>query len=80
MQLHFMNRRRLTAQPLVLALLAVCVVGGMAFVPSVAAQDYEGPRLTVVAEALNLRSGPGVAYPASDYLIQGDEVVEQTLP
>ncbi len=74
MQLHFMNRRRLTVQPLVAALLAMWLVGGMAFVPSAAAQNDEGPRLTVVAEALNVRSGPGVTFPAFDYLLQGDEV------
>ncbi len=74
MQLLFITGRRLTPHPLVTVLLAVWVVGGMAFVPNVAAQGDESPHLTVVAEALNVRSGPGVTYPAFDYLLQGDEV------
>jgi uncharacterized protein YraI len=49
-------------------------VAGMAFAVDAAAQGDESPRLTVIIEALNVRSGPGVTYPAFDYLLEGDQV------
>jgi dipeptidyl aminopeptidase/acylaminoacyl peptidase len=49
-------------------LLGVLVVAG------VSAQSDEEPRLQVIVAALNVRSGPGVSYPAMDLLWQGDEV------
>jgi len=52
----------------------VLLVTGTAFVPDAAAQSADSPVLTVLAGALNVRSGPGVTYPAVDVLAQGDEV------
>jgi TolB protein len=49
-------------------------MAGTAFVPSAEAQADEGPQLAVLAEALNVRGGPGVTYPTVDLLAQGDEV------
>jgi dipeptidyl aminopeptidase/acylaminoacyl peptidase len=58
----------------VTALLAL-LVGGIVFVPgAAAAQGGDDPQLTVVAQALNVRSGPGVSYPAVGLLAQGDQV------
>jgi hypothetical protein len=54
--------------------LLVLLVTGTAFVPSASPQGDEVPQLTVLAEALNVRSGPGVAYPAVGLLTQGDQV------
>ena len=51
----------------------VLLVTGTAFVPDAAAQSVDSPVLTVLARALNVRSGPGVTYPAVDLLAQGDE-------
>lgn len=56
-----------------IVLLALCIAG-MTFVLDVAAQGNESPSLSVIVEALNVRSGPGVTYPALDFLVQGDEV------
>ncbi len=50
------------------------LVAGTAFVPDAAAQSVDSPVLTVLARALNVRSGPGLTYPAFDLLAQGDEV------
>ena len=56
-----------------IVLLALCIAG-MALATSVAAQEDGTPRLTVIVEALNVRSGPGVTYPVVDVLMQGDQV------
>ena len=47
---------------------------GIALVPNAAAQSDVSPQLTVLIEALNVRGGPGVTYPAVNLLMQGDEV------
>ncbi len=39
-----------------------------------AAQGNEAKSLAIVAPALNVRSGPGVSYPAFDILVQGERV------
>lgn len=54
----------------VMALLLV----GMILTPSATAQENETGQLTVIAPALNVRSGPGVTYPAFNVLKQGDQV------
>jgi dipeptidyl aminopeptidase/acylaminoacyl peptidase len=56
------------------ALLLVLLLAGTAFVPEATAQDGDAPQLTVITEALNVRGGPGVTYPAVGLLAQGDEV------
>jgi dipeptidyl aminopeptidase/acylaminoacyl peptidase len=50
------------------------LLGGITFVPDAAAQGGDSPQLTVLAEALNVRSSPGVANPVVGLLLQGDEV------
>ncbi|MEJ2556812.1 MAG: SH3 domain-containing protein, partial [Anaerolineae bacterium] len=58
----------------VTALLSL-LLAGIVFVPgAAAAQGRDGPQLTVVAQALNVRSGPGVSYPAVGLLVRGDQV------
>jgi len=52
----------------------VLLVTGTAFVPDAAAQSVDSPVLTVLAGALNVRSGPGVTYAAIGLLAQADEV------
>jgi dipeptidyl aminopeptidase/acylaminoacyl peptidase len=49
-------------------------VMGVVLVPGAAAQGGNPPQLTVLAEALNVRSGPGVTYPAIGRLGRGDQV------
>jgi dipeptidyl aminopeptidase/acylaminoacyl peptidase len=60
-----------------LAALLALLAGGIAFVPAATAQGGSGgstgPQLTVLAEGLNVRSGPGVAYPAVGLLAQGQQ-------
>lgn len=56
-----------------IVLLALCVAG-MAFARDVAAQEDTTPRLTVIAQALNVREGPGVTYPVVDVLAQDEQV------
>jgi Tol biopolymer transport system component len=51
----------------------LALISGAVFVPAAVAQDEAGPTLTIVAPALNVRSGPGVNYPASAILVQGDK-------
>jgi dipeptidyl aminopeptidase/acylaminoacyl peptidase/uncharacterized protein YraI len=63
-----------TPRYLGMALLLVMLLVVNAFAPSAAAQGNDSPQLTVMAQALNVRDGPGVAYPAFDVLVQGDEV------
>jgi hypothetical protein len=48
------------------------LVMGMVFVPGAAAQGNDGTILTVVAPALNVRSGPGLTYPSLAKLTEGD--------
>ncbi len=48
------------------------LVSGIVFVPSAAAQGNDGTILTVVAATLNVRSGPGLTYPAFAKLSAGD--------
>ncbi len=61
-------------------LLALWVIGvvlwttGIVLVPNAAAQSDVSPHLTIVTGALNVRSGPGVTYPAVNLLMRGDEV------
>jgi dipeptidyl aminopeptidase/acylaminoacyl peptidase len=55
---------------IVLTLLLV----GMISTPAVAAQGEDRSHLTVIAPALNVRSGPGITYSAFDTLAQGDRV------
>jgi uncharacterized protein YraI len=57
-----------------LIVLLALLIAGMVFALDVAAQGEESPQLTVIAEALNVRAGPGVNYPAIDVLSQGDQV------
>jgi dipeptidyl aminopeptidase/acylaminoacyl peptidase len=54
--------------------LAALCIAGFAVVPNAAAQGGASPSLSVITEALNVRSGPGIAYAAIDVLQQGDEV------
>ncbi len=64
-----------TTRRLWLIVLVALWIAGLASVVDVAAQGGDGsPRLTVIAEALNVRNGPGVAYPVIGVLLQGDEV------
>jgi dipeptidyl aminopeptidase/acylaminoacyl peptidase len=60
-----------------LAVLLALLIGGIAFVPAATAQGGTGgsdsPQLTVLAEAVNVRSGPGVAYPTVGVLTQGQQ-------
>ncbi len=45
-----------------------------AFAPGAMAQGNDSPQLTVIAQALNVRDGPGITYPVLDILLQGDQV------
>jgi dipeptidyl aminopeptidase/acylaminoacyl peptidase len=54
----------------VAVLLAVVFIGGM-LTTAVNAQESDIPQLTVVAPALNVRSGPDLSYPAFETLPQG---------
>jgi dipeptidyl aminopeptidase/acylaminoacyl peptidase len=54
--------------------LMVLCTAAFAAVPSLAAQGGTSPSLSVIAEALNVRSGPGIAYAAIDVLLHGDQV------
>jgi dipeptidyl aminopeptidase/acylaminoacyl peptidase len=54
--------------------LIVLVLAGLVFVPGAVAQEAEGPLLTVVAPAINLRSGPSGVYPPYGFLLQGQQV------
>lgn len=53
------------------ALLPALLVAGLVLTPPAAAQGGEPPTLTVLVEALNIRSGPDASYPAFDTLPQG---------
>jgi dipeptidyl aminopeptidase/acylaminoacyl peptidase len=57
-----------------LIVLLALLIAGMVFALDVAAQGEGSPQLTVIVEALNVRAGPGVTYPAIDVLLQGDQV------
>jgi hypothetical protein len=50
------------------------LLAGMILVPKAIAQDDAPPQLTVIAQALNVRGGPGVTYPAVGVLQRGDRV------
>jgi dipeptidyl aminopeptidase/acylaminoacyl peptidase len=54
--------------------LGLLLLIGSLFVSPVVAQGVETPRLTVVVEALNVRTGPGVTYPVIGLLRRDDEV------
>ncbi len=43
-------------------------------VPTAAAQGEGDMQLTVVAPALNVRTGPNIAFPATGYLLESDQV------
>jgi len=68
---------RSTVHPLWVTVLLALLLGRIAHVPDAAAQGgnggSNGPQLTVLAEALNVRSGPGVTYPAVGLLARGDQ-------
>lgn len=66
--------RYFTTQCLWLVGVLALLVSGVILVPTAAAQGNEASQLTVVAEAINVRSGPGLAYPSFDTLRQGDQV------
>jgi TolB protein len=50
------------------------LLAGIILTPTAAAQGPDTRQLTVIAEAINVRSGPGLAYPAFDVLKQGDQL------
>lgn len=54
-----------------LFLIAILLLFGLIIVPGAAAQDENTPTLTVLVEALKIRSGPDATYPAFDTLAQG---------
>jgi dipeptidyl aminopeptidase/acylaminoacyl peptidase len=64
---------RLTLHHLWVTTLLALLVGGMVLVPNAAAQGGDSPQLTVLAEALNVRSGPSATYPAVGRLARGDQ-------
>ncbi len=74
MRLLLRAGHRLPPRLLLMALLTVGVVAGMASAPPVGAQGDEGPRLSIIVEALNVRAGPGVTYPVLDVLIPDQQV------
>jgi uncharacterized protein YraI len=53
-------------------LLAVVIVG-FSIAPTATAQS-NAPQLTVVGAAVSVREGPGMTYPAIEYLLQGEQV------
>ncbi len=57
-----------------LALLLGLLAVGTILPSKTAAQGEATTRLTIVAPALNVRSGPGLTYPAVNVLPQGDQV------
>ncbi len=63
-----------TFRRLWLIVLLALLIAGMAFALDVAAQGEESPQLSVIVEALNVRSGPGVNYAVIDILLQGDQL------
>ncbi|HEX9923101.1 MAG TPA: SH3 domain-containing protein [Anaerolineae bacterium] len=54
--------------------LIVLVLAGLVFVPGAAAQEDEGPLLTIVAPAINVRSGPSGVFAPYGFLLQGEQV------
>jgi dipeptidyl aminopeptidase/acylaminoacyl peptidase len=54
--------------------LIILALWGLVLAPKALAQEDNSPTLTVVAAALNVRSGPGVIYDAIDVLLQGEQV------
>jgi Tol biopolymer transport system component len=72
---NFWNLSTSTIQWLWLIVLLTLLLFGMIYAPSATAQDESQAQLTVVAQALNMRTGPGVTYPAFAVLKQGDQVV-----
>jgi len=54
-----------------LVFLLLFLMGGLVFTPSVSAQEENIPQLTVVAEAVVVRSGPDATYPPFDTFEQG---------
>jgi len=63
-----------TFRRLWLIMLLALLIAGMVFALDVAAQDEESPQVSVIVEALNVRSGPGVNYSVIDVLLRGDQV------
>jgi Tol biopolymer transport system component len=74
------NMKGLATSPLVrtrrswLTALLALLLAGTILAPSATAQAGDNPQLTVLAAALNVRSGPGVTYPTVGLLTQGDQV------
>lgn len=66
--------RYFTTQRRWLVGMLVLLVAGLILVPVAVAQGNEASQLTVVAEAINVRSGPALAYPSFNTLRQGDQV------
>jgi uncharacterized protein YraI len=54
--------------------LVVVLAGVLTFAPHAAAREPDSAQLTVVAAAINVRSGPDVTYPAVAVLNRADEV------
>jgi dipeptidyl aminopeptidase/acylaminoacyl peptidase len=50
----------------------LALTAGIVLVPGAVAQGDNSRALTVVAAALNVRSGPGLSYPAFEVLLQGE--------
>lgn len=71
--MHFVHSIVTLRRPWVVLLLALAIAAA-AFVPNVAAQGNESPTVSVIVEALNVRSGPWVNHPVIDVLLQGDQV------
>ena len=71
---NFMALSTLIVQRLWLTVSWILLLTGMIFAPTAAAQGEDQSQLTVVAQALNVRSGPGVSYPAINVLQQGDRI------
>ncbi len=64
------NSRQLWLLITLLTLLTLISIFG----PTAVAQEVAERQLTIVAPALNVRTGPAVTYPATNYLVQGEQV------
>jgi TolB protein len=71
---QFVNYPKLTQRRLWVVALLVFLIIGAGGSPDAAAQGGEASELTIIAPALNVRSGPGLAHPVVGLLAQGDQV------